>query len=111
MPEQILVSVAAALAAKSVISIYDLVKRRFTGHKEAETALEAADGALPNSPEVATLATHLAAAETEDPTFGAELRNTWQQVNASRDGVVNEIRGNVTGKAVQARDIKGDISF
>ena len=111
MPEPILVSIAAALAAKSVTSLYDLVKRKFTGRTEAEAALEAAGGAVPESPEVAALATHLAAAANEDPAFGAELRHTWQQVSATRGGVVNQITGNISGNVVQARDIKGGISF
>ena len=111
MPEPILVSIAAALAAKSVTSLYDLVKRKFAGRQDAVAALEAAENASPDSPEVATLATHLAAAEAEDPTFGAELRHTWQQVSADRGGVVNHITGNVSGKVVQARDIEGGISF
>jgi hypothetical protein len=57
------------------------------------------------------LATHLATAEAEDPAFGAALRHTWQQVNVSRGGVVNQVTGNVSGKVVQARDIDGDINF
>lgn len=111
MPEPILVSIAAALAAKSATTLYELVKRRFAGRQEAEAALEAASGTSPDSPEVAALATHLAAAETEDPAFGVELRHTWQQVSASRGGVVNQITGNVSGKVVQARDIEGGVSF
>jgi hypothetical protein len=111
LPEPILLSIAAALAAKSAASLYDLVRRRFAGRKEAEAALEAADGTPPDSPQVAALADHLAAAETEDPAFSDELRRTWQQVNVSGDGVVNQITGTVSGKVVQARDIEGDISF
>ncbi len=111
MPEPILVSIAAALAAKSATSLYELVKRRFAGRADAGAVLEAADGAQPESPEVAALATRLAAEETEDPAFGVELRQVWQQVNASGDGVVNQITGNVSGKVVQARDIEGGISF
>ncbi len=42
---------------------------------------------------------------------GEELRRTWQHVSASRGGVVNQVTGNVSGKVVQARDIKGGISF
>jgi hypothetical protein len=106
-----LVSIAAALAAKSVASLYDLVRRKFSGREEAEAALEAAGGTAPDSPEVTTLAAHLAAAENNDPAFGVELRHTWQQVNADRGGVANQITGNVTGNVVQARDIKGGISF
>lgn len=111
MPEPILVSIAAAIAAKSATSLYDLVKRRFAGRGEAAAALEAAAGADEDSPEVADLAAHLADAEAEEPVFGIELRQTWQQVNADRGAVVNQITGNVSGRVVQARDIHGDITF
>lgn len=111
MPEAVLVSIAAALAAKSATSLYDLVKRHFAGRKEAAAALEAATGAPPGSPEVADLATHLASMEAVDPAFGAALRHTWQEVSASRGGLVNQVTGTVSGRIVQARDIDGDITF
>lgn len=81
-PEPVLVSIAAALAAKSATSLYDLVKRKFSGREEATTALEAADGTTPNSPEVTALATQLATAEADDPEFKVELRHMWQEISA-----------------------------
>jgi hypothetical protein len=111
VPDPILVSIAAALAAKSATSLYELVKRRFVGRPEAEQALDAATGAAADSPEVVALSTRLAAEEAADPGFAAELRNTWQQVSAERGGVVNQISGTVSGKVVQARDIEGGVSF
>jgi hypothetical protein len=111
VPEPILVAIAAALAAKSATSLYDLVRRKFAGRAEAAAALAAAGGAAPGSAEVAALATHHAAEENEDPAFSAELRRAWQQADASRGGVVNQVGGNVTGKVVQARDITGNVSF
>lgn len=109
MPEPVLVSIAASLAAKSASSLYDLVKRNFTGRREAMAALEAAEEAAPDSPQVAALAAYLAAAEARDPTFGVDLRRTWQEV--SQGGVVNQITGNVSGRVVQARDIQGGVRF
>jgi len=41
------VSIAATLAAKSATSLYDLVKRKFAGRKEAVAALAAGRAALP----------------------------------------------------------------
>jgi hypothetical protein len=111
VPEPILVSIAAALAARSATSLYELVKGRFAGRTEAAAELDAAAGTQPDSPEVAALATRLAAEETADPAFGVELRQAWQQTTVSGDGVVNQITGNVSGKVVQARDIEGGISF
>jgi hypothetical protein len=111
VPEPVLVSIAAALAGKSVTSLYELVKRKFADRGDAAAALERASGAAPNSSEVAALAAHLAVAEAENPTFGLEMRHTWQQVAANRSGVVNQITGNVSGKVVQARDIMGGVRF
>ena len=51
MPEPILVSIAAALAGKSIVSLYDFVKHKFTGRTHALAALEAAEGATPDSAE------------------------------------------------------------
>ena len=110
MVEPILVSVAAALAAKSAAALYDLVKRRFAGRQEAEAALDAADGAPPDSPEVAALADRLATEVAEDPAFGKELRRTWQQVSSGAGSMANQIIGNPT-RTVQARDVEGGISF
>lgn len=111
MTESVLVSIAAALAGKSVTALYELVKRKFADRRDAAAALKGASGAAPDSSEVATLAAHLAAAEAENPAFGLEVRHTWQQVTADRCGVVNQITGNVSGKVVQARYIEGGVSF
>lgn len=111
VPDPIFVSIATALATKSATSLYDLVKRKFTGRKEAAAALEVAEGAAPDSPEVAALAAQLRTAEAEDPAFGAELRHTWQRIDVDRGGTSNQITGNVSGKVVQARDVEGGIKF
>jgi hypothetical protein len=111
VPEPMLVSIAAALAAKSVASLYDFVKRKFAGREEATAALEAAGGTTPDSPEVAVLATQLEAAEVDDPEFGVELRGMWQQISADHGGVLNLITGGASGRVVQARDIEGGVSF
>jgi hypothetical protein len=111
VPEPILESIAAAVAAKSAASLYELVKRKFSGRKDADAALRAADGKSPDASEVSTLAEQLAAAEAADSEFAAQLRREWQRVSANRGGVVNQIAGNVSGKVVQARDIEGGITF
>ncbi|OLF09046.1 hypothetical protein BLA60_20900 [Actinophytocola xinjiangensis] len=111
MAEPVLVSIAAALAAKAATSLYELVRRTFAGREDAEAALTAAEGAAPDSAEVAALADQLAAAERADPEFATELRGIWGQVGATDGGVVNQITGTVSGKVVQARDIQGGISF
>lgn len=107
MPDPILVAIATALAGKSVGNLYDLIKQKFANHKQATTALEAARGAPPDSPEVRTLTDHLAEATANDPEFAATLHATWTQVS----GVLNQVSGTVHGNVVQARDIQGGITF
>jgi hypothetical protein len=114
MPEPILVSIAAALAAKGIQSVYDLVKKKFGNRKEAKAALEAAQDAAPNSPEVRALAAELERAEADDPQFAVELRQLWQAVSAQQAGdnsVNNQLSGIVTGNVLQARTIQGNVSF
>lgn len=111
MPEPILVTIAAALAGKSVGNLYDLVKQKFAKRKQALTALEAAHGAAPDSPAVRTLSEHLAEATHTDPDFAAALTATWAQLSASHDGVINQVSGTIRGNVVQARDIQGNITF
>lgn len=114
MPEIILIEIAAALAAKTAESLYDLVKNKFKNRKQALDVLNAADGMPKASPQVIALAEELAAVETYDPQFSEQLRSGWAEIQtrnmASADGIVNSA-GNIQGNVVQARDIHGNISF
>lgn len=114
MPEPILISIAAALAGKAATGLFDLVKRKFSADSGAMAELEAAVEA-PERPEVIeAVAERLAVAEQQDPEFRSALRDEWEKVqvdqHADHGGVTNQISGDV-GKAVQARDIHGDIRF
>lgn len=116
MPDEvILIEIAAALAAKATESLYELVRNKFRSRKQALEALQAADGAAKDSPQVTALAEELATAEAYDPTFSEQLRAQWaafQSSGAVSDGgVANSINGPVTGNVVQARDIQGNITF
>jgi hypothetical protein len=114
MPEPILMSIATVLATKGAQSLYDLVKKKFADRREAKAALEAAQGAAPESAEVRALAAELERAEADDPQFAAALRQEWRSVSvqqADHGAVNNQISGTVTGNVVQARDIQGGISF
>jgi len=113
MPELVLIEIAAALAAKTAESVYDLVRTKFKARKEALAVLESADGAGKDSPQVIALAEELATAEAYDPQFSEQLRAQWAAAQglASDGGVANIIGGAITGNVVQARDITGDISF
>ena len=115
MPEPVLVSIAAAVAGRAVIGLYNLVKAKFAGDPEASAVLEAAEGAAEDSPQVRELAAKLQAKQAEDPVFDKEVRAEWERVSieqrAESGGVTNQISGQVSGKVVQARDIQGDIKF
>lgn len=115
MVDPILTAVATTLATKAATGLYDLVKKAFSRHPKAEAALVVAEGAAPDSPQVAVLADTLAEVEKADPEFGVALRAEWAKVSttqtADRGGVTNHISGNVSGNVVQARDISGGISF
>ncbi|MGQ0776817.1 MAG: hypothetical protein ACT4NY_20765 [Pseudonocardiales bacterium] len=114
MPEPILISIAAAIAGKTASGLYDLVKRRYSGNRQATAELEAAveDPADPQLIEV--IAERLAIAEESDPDFRAALRSEWDKITVTQHaegGVANQVYGNVSGKVVQARDIHGNISL
>jgi hypothetical protein len=115
MLDSILVAIAASLADKSAASLYDAVKSAFSRRPAGLSALSAAEGAAPDSAEVQALAEELQQAEAADPAFRDDLRSRWAEVvsttgHADHGGTVNQISGNV-GKAVQARDIHGDITL
>ena len=113
MPEPVLVAISAALATKAVTTLYDFVRTRFATRKEAAAALAAAEGAEPDSAEVRALADELHKAESADPDFGAELRKQWQTVQQTGvDQSTFTISGTMhNSRVVQAKEIKGDISF
>lgn len=115
MPEPALISIAAALASRTVIGLYKLVKEKFADDHLATAALEAAEGAAGDSPEVRELSEKLAGAESADPEFAERLRAEWERaggaLHAESGGVINDVSGDVQGNVLQARDIHGDISF
>jgi hypothetical protein len=115
VPEPVLISIAAALASRTVIGLYKLVKAKFADDDVATAALEAAEGAAGDSPEVRQLSEKLAGVEAADPEFAERLRTEWERASSSlrakSGGVINEISGESKGNVLQARDIHGDVKF
>jgi hypothetical protein len=115
MPEPVLISIAAALASRSVVGLYKLVKSKFSDDPEATAVLEAAEGAAEDTPAMKKLQQKLTEAQTKDPTFAGKLQDEWERAQvanqAETGGVVNSVTGNVSGNVVQAREIQGGISF
>jgi hypothetical protein len=113
--DAVLVAIASSLADRSAASLYEFVKSAFHGHPAASVTLAEAAGASPDSSEVQALAKELHNLEAVDPGFRNGLRSRWAALAstegaATDGGVVNQISGHVN-KAVQARDVRGDISF
>ncbi|MET9224643.1 hypothetical protein [Lentzea sp. NPDC003310] len=115
MPEEVLISIAAALAGKGMTSLHELVQRKFGERRSAVAALEAVEGQPADSPEVGSLAAYLTSAAKEDPRFREELIAAFTATRAGQTatsrGVTNQVTGNVTGPVVQARNIHGNVSF
>jgi hypothetical protein len=112
VPEPVLISIAAALASRTVVGLYKLVKEKFADDHVATAALEAAEGAAGDSPQVRELSEKLAGAERADPEFAQRLHAEWERgLHAETGGVVNEVSGDVQGNVLQAKDIHGDITF
>ncbi|OLZ42828.1 hypothetical protein BS329_41455 [Amycolatopsis coloradensis] len=115
MPEPVLVSIAAAVAGRTVAGLYQLIKAKFADDPDASAVLEAAEGAAADSQEVGELAAALEEKQSVDPAFGERLHEEWDRVtveqSAGSGGVANQVSGQVGGNVVQARDIHGGISF
>lgn len=112
MPEPVLVTIAASLASRAFAGLYALVRAKFADDPEATAALTAAEGAAPDSPQVAALSEVLRRAEAEDRPFGERLRREHERVTVRQTGRVNNhVTGNPTGPVVQAGEINGGITF
>ncbi|WP_370963189.1 hypothetical protein [Amycolatopsis sp. cg9] len=114
MPEPILISIAAALAAKGATGLYDVVKRKFAKNPAALAELEAASVAPTDTQPIRALAERLETAEAQDREFAEELRTEWRKLpesGATYGGVHNTVTGNVTGKVIQAGDVHGNINL
>lgn len=114
MPEPILISIAAALAAKAATGLYDVVRDKFARNKEAMAELEAAIE-KPDDPQlIEALAQRLDESEIGDAEFKEKLRGEWGKVDVAqhvdRGSIATNISGDV-GKFVQARDVHGDINL
>jgi hypothetical protein len=111
MIDPILTSIATTLATKAAGGLYDLVSKVFRRHPQAQLALEAAQGAEPDSAPVHALAERLAEVTAAEPEFDRELRELADHGDVINGDVINKVSGHVTGNVVQARDITGNISF
>ncbi|MFA1548270.1 hypothetical protein [Actinomadura chokoriensis] len=118
------VAIATAMAGKAVevvgepvrAAVAELsrrVRERLRGRPSGEEALVRA-AADPTPETVATLASVIEHLMADDPGFGAEARNLWNQAQtnaaATNDGVVNVLNGRA-GNVIQLRDVQGDLNI
>jgi hypothetical protein len=126
MPDEWVVAVATALAAKgaeavvaggrsTVGALFRLVRDRFGGDARQAAVLRAAVDRPGEHDRQVQLADMLARVMAGDAVFAQRVRTLWREASAEvaaadHDTVVNKFSGSAD-KVVQARDISGDITF
>ena len=120
MADEIMLSVAAALAGKAAEAAFQgarsawgslvrLVRDRLAGDETAVAVLEQAQAHPADQAAVERLALALERAATADAEFGVWVRDLWPrarvELSARDGGVVNASSGTVGGHLVQARDL------
>lgn len=125
MDDQVVTAVAVTLATKAVEALTEGAKVAYSAlaglvHRKLARSAEDASNALevarddPSEARLHQLRVALAAAMSDDPAFGAEVRVLWAQIQGQQvgiDSVTNAVTGKVAGNVVQARDVQGGISF
>jgi hypothetical protein len=98
----------------AVEALVRLVRGRFARNPGATAALEAAEENSDDESAVTALAAAIESEAANDPSFAEQLRRLGAGASAhstaSTGGVVNNFSGTAE-KAVQARDIRGDVNF
>jgi DNA-binding NarL/FixJ family response regulator len=84
MLETIALTAACTLATRATGSLYDVVAAAFRDYPQAAEALEAADGAAPNSREVKVLAQRLSDVAILDESFDAKVTQEMARFSYSR---------------------------
>jgi hypothetical protein len=120
MADEIMLSVAAALAGKAAEAAFQgarsawgslvrLVRNRLAGDETAVAVLEKAQAHPADRAAVERLALTLERAATVDADFAAWVRDLWPrarvELSAGDSGAVNASSGTVGGHLVQARDL------
>ncbi|MCZ7437722.1 hypothetical protein O7598_15045 [Micromonospora sp. WMMC241] len=101
-------------ARSAVNGLTEFLRRRFRGEASTRELVDAAlDRSSPDS--VRRFAVLLDQEMLRDPGFEAELRARFERVQvvvtAHQGDVTNLVSGDVSGSVVQARDVRGGISF
>jgi hypothetical protein len=121
MPDQVVIAIAAALAAKGAEamvaggkSAFAALARLVRGRLAAETHEQERPPRETGDPDGDTgrdrLAEALSRAMAADPTFDARVRDAWRRVSEENTGHTNIFTGRAKA-VVQAHDVSGGISF
>jgi hypothetical protein len=125
MPDEIVMTIAAALAASgadalvgggqsAILALVRLLRHRFARRPEAIAALEAAEENPEDESAVTALAETIESEARLDPDFAEQLRQLWAEASAGSTAITGGVVNNLSGRAeraVQARDIRGDVNF
>ncbi|MBE1487235.1 hypothetical protein [Plantactinospora soyae] len=124
MQDQLVLAIATGLATKGgealiagggglLGQLYRLVRNRFRTEGRGEDTLDAAV-ANPDETNRANLAEALARLLAADPDLEDRVQALWRdgvgEPSAESGGVINQFSGSAD-RVVQARDIRGDVSF
>ncbi|MBF9129393.1 hypothetical protein I0C86_10465 [Plantactinospora sp. S1510] len=124
MQDQLVLAIATGLATKGgealiagggglLGQLYRLVRNRFRTEGRGEDTLDAAV-ANPDETNRADLAEALARLLAADPDLEERVQALWRdgagEPSAETGGVINQFSGSAD-RVVQARDIRGDVSF
>jgi hypothetical protein len=107
-----LVGDAADSAVKGAKKLFESIKKKFAGNRDAEASVAKLEAAPEDPAAHAEVEKHLAAAMATDPDFAAELESELTQIaNTKADlAFVNNVQGDV-GKLVQINTVQGNVSF
>ncbi|GAA3741369.1 hypothetical protein [Salinactinospora qingdaonensis] len=100
----------ATSARETLVHLRRSVRQRFRGNPDARAALEAAQDDPEDSGAVRALAGHITAVERDDSGI-AELVGRLRPHFTREGDVTNTIEGEISGTAVQARDIHGGLTI
>jgi hypothetical protein len=127
MTEPVTTAVVAALVDKTVdgltnagraayTALVQLVRSKLGSREDSQAIMGRAEATPGDVMCRKALAEHLHRAAADDGQFAEELHRLWQafqnaHASATESGVLNTVAGDVGGNVVQARDVRGGITF
>jgi hypothetical protein len=120
MADAITMAIATAVAGKTAEALSDQARRAIAAivrrvrekFRDRPAELETLDATISDQAKIGELADLLHQASVEDPGFGSQIRELWNQSGliAADGGVVNLFHGKAD-KVIQLRDVHGDLNI